>query len=425
MKLFLGSPRVGRVAALAALVIMLLSVFQLTALAQEDLDETYVSGSESFQISFPSDWTVVEDENGNFITIEGSLSNREIALLVFDPNLFTDLLDGIDDLLDAGETITGSYENFSSDVELISTGNRDTVIGLLNDESEEFTGISFTVPLDSGAFGFMAIIVEIDDFNVIEENVETVFAIVESYNSAGGSEDDTSGSGSGLGGLLGGGSGGDEDDDSNSGGLGGVLGGSSGGDAEIGDTCAEFPLNVLNAYQYGIVDPESGDPLLVYNVGCDGFMTFTFNNSTTVIEYDISSDGEFSFQPAEAIYTSVSADENEWVVESSEGGTIPLQRIDDEGVCDDELAELIRGTWVVGSGAEAIIFDFTCNGIMLLTSEGETQALFYTVSGDTLVLEFDDGSELELTGLTIDGDTMEVINSSNNRLSFTNSVESE
>lgn len=425
MKLFLGSPRIGRVAALAALLLLMLSVFQMTALAQEDLDETYVSGSESFQISFPSDWTVVEDEDGNFITIEGSLSNREIALLVFDPNLFTDLLDGIDDLLDAGETITGSYETFSSDVELISTGNRDTVIGLLNDESEEFTGISFTVPLDSGAFGFMAIIVEIDDFNVIEENVGTIFAIVESYNSAGGSEDDTSGSGSGLGGLLGGGSS-DGDEDSNSGGLGGALGGgSSSGDAEMGDTCAEYPLNVLNAYQYGIVDPDSGDPLLVYNVGCDGSMTFTFNNSTTVIEYEISSDGEFAFQPAEAIYTSVSVDEDEWVVESSEGGTIPLQRIDDDGVCDAELADLIRGSWVIGSGAEAIVFDFTCNGIMLLSSDGTTEAINYDVSGDTLTLSFDDGSDLVLSDLTVDGDTMEVINSDNNRLTFVNTIESE
>ncbi|MCA9913762.1 MAG: hypothetical protein KC496_10455, partial [Anaerolineae bacterium] len=207
MKLFLGLSRIGRVATMAALLLLVLSVFQMTAFAQEELDETYVSESGSFQISFPSDWTLEEDENGNFVTVDGSLGGDDIALLIFNPDLFIDLLDGIDDLLDAGVAITSSYETFNADLEMISTGNRDAAIGLLNDPNEEVTGVSFTVPFDNGAFGFMAIIVEIDQFNVIEENVDTVFAIVESYNVGedpdGG--DSSSGSGSGLGGLLGGG----------------------------------------------------------------------------------------------------------------------------------------------------------------------------------------------------------------------------
>lgn len=429
MKLFSGSPRIGRVAAFAALIVLVLSVFQFTVSAQDELEDTFTSESGSYQISFPDGWTVEEDSAGSFITVEGDFGGDSIVLLVFDPDTFTTATSGVTDLTEAAEVITSTNEAFSGTPEVFEIGSRDVAVVIA--EIEGLSGLSFTVEFDNGAFGFMVVFQEGDNLSVIEENAETIFAIVESYNVAGSDDsDDSDGGSSSLGGLLGGGGDDEDDSDEGSGGLGGVLGGGGAdddGDSAIGDTCAEFPLNILNAYQYGIVDPDDGTPLLVYNIGCDGFMTYSIADTTSVIEYDITSDGVLSFRLSETTYTTTSVDEEEWVVESNEGGTIPLTRIDDDGICDSSgFAALIRGTWVIGSGSDEVIFDFTCNGILLLTVAGETQAGVYEFDEDSGDLFIDlDGNELALSDVEIDGDTMEAIDSTNSRLTFANSVESE
>lgn len=427
MKLLSGSLRIGRVAALAALVIFLFSAVQFSAFAQEELEETYASDSGSYQISFPAGWLVEEDAAGAFITVDGSIDGDAILLLVFDPNTFTALTDGITDLTEASETITATNAAFSGAPEIFTVGSRDAAV--TNAALEGLTGLSFTVEFDDGSFGFMVVFQEGTDLSIIEEHVQTVLAIVESYNvaDAGGSTEE--GSSGDLGGLLGGGNEDDgEEETEGAGGLGGLLGGGGGTstDAEVGDTCGEFPLNTLNAYQYGIVDPDDGTPLLVYNIGCDGFMSYTIANSTTVIEYDITSDGVLSFQLSETVYTTTALDAEEWVVEASDGGSVALVRIDDNGTCEADFADLIRGTWVIGSGSDQIVFDFTCNGVLLVTLTGEVQAATYEFDDRSGDLSIDlDGEVLNLSDVTIDGDTMEAIDATNTRLIFTNSIESE
>jgi len=432
MKLFPGSTRVGRAAVLAALVILILSVVQVTVFAQEELEDSYTSETGSYQISFPEGWEVVEDDEGAFITVEGELGGDGIVLLVFDPLTFVDATSDITDLTEAAEAITSTNEAFSGTPEVFDILGRDAAVVVA--EIEGLFGLSFTVEFDNGTYGFMVVFQEGDDLSVIEANLDTVFAIVDSYTVGDSDEatEDTEEGNTGLGGLLGGGGDDDEEEEESSGGLGGVLGGGGdddeeSSDATIGDTCAEFPLNTLNAYQYGIIDPDDGTPLLVYNVGCDGTMTYSIAETLNVIEYDITNDGVLSFRLSETTYSTISVDDEEWVVESSEGGTIPLVRIEDEGTCDsDSFAALIRGSWVVGSGSDAIVFDFTCNGILLLTIGGETQAGFYEFDEDSgdLFIEVDT-NELALSDVEIDGDTMEAIDSTNSRVTFANTVESE
>ncbi len=431
MNLLFGSSRVGRVALLAALMVFILAATQISVFAQEELEDSFTSESGSYQVSFPAGWVVEEDSGGSFITVEGDFNGDVVVLLVFDPQTFAAATAGVTDLTEAAEIITSTNEAFSGTPEIFEVGSREAAVVIANIEG--LSGISFTVPFDDGSFGFIVVFQEGDNLTVIEENLDTVFAIVDSYN-VGGSDDsgeETDEGSSSLGGLLGGGGDDDDETEEGEGGLGGLLGGGGDADADdasVGDTCAEFPLNTLNAYQYGIVDPDDGTPLLVYNIGCDGFMSYTIAESTTVIEYDITSDGVLSFQLSETVYTTTAVDEEEWVVEANDGGSIALERIDDDGTCDASgFSDLIRGTWVIGSGAEAITFDFTCNGILLLTVEGSTEAATYSFNPQTgdLDIELSDGSALELSDVEIDGDTMEAINAANNRLAFTNSIESE
>lgn len=178
-----------------------------------------------------------------------------------------------------------------------------------------------------------------------------------------------------------------------------TLGGMLGGDCEessstipLGDntssaglTCAEYPLNLLSAYQWGIPGRDNADPLVTYNIGCSGLMSYSvLDTEGTTLPYQITNSGEFSFEVAGVTYTTVSVDDSLWVVELSTGETYTWERLD-EGECDSpELAGLIGGAWRTGSD----LLDFGCNDVVLVTLEGETFVGSYAIQGTTIIIDF-------------------------------------
>jgi hypothetical protein len=171
-----------------------------------------------------------------------------------------------------------------------------------------------------------------------------------------------------------------------------LEGESSGGSRfanDTGDTCNEYPLNLLSQYQWGIAGSDPDEPLLAYNVGCRGEMASTVVGRSSVLAYDIDSRGNMEFDVGDTTYSTISVDEDEWVLDTSEGDTLTLERLEDDGCDEEPLSNLIRGTWQI-EGNDGIFFDYGCNGIVLITFEGDTFTAVYEFRRDDITIELED-----------------------------------
>lgn len=186
--------------------------------------------------------------------------------------------------------------------------------------------------------------------------------------------------------------------------------------SDVENFCDEEPIATLSRYQYGIPSSNPNAPLMAYNVGCTGFLVSTIAGRSEIGEYEINRRGEMTFTIGEDTeFTTVEADEDEWIIDVSNGNTLELERLEDAGCDDEPLSDLISGAWV---GDDNLVFDFTCNGIMLLIDDGDAVVGTYELSrsdiavslegGDLLLEDFEvDGSSLNAE---IDGDSVELEN---------------
>lgn len=188
-----------------------------------------------------------------------------------------------------------------------------------------------------------------------------------------------------------------------------------------GDTCNEYPLNTLGQYQWGISGSDPDEPLLAYNVGCNGEMISTVVGRSLVVVYEIDSRGNMEFEVGDTIYTTISVDENEWVLDTSEGDTLTLERLEDNGCNEEPLLSLIHGTWQLEDNDE-INFDYGCNGIMLITFEGDTFSATYDFRRNDITIEFDD-EELTFDNVEFDRGKMIVEAEDGSTLIFINTLD--
>jgi hypothetical protein len=193
------------------------------------------------------------------------------------------------------------------------------------------------------------------------------------------------------------------------GGTGRTSGSSGGGDLgnveDIETSCDEEPLATLSQFQYGIPGSNPEEPLLSYNVGCTGFLVATVVGRSEVAEYEIDRRGEMSFQIGDTTYTTAEASEDEWVIDLSNGEELVLERLEDDGCDEAPLSDLIRGAWLV----EETVFDFTCNGVVLLIIDGEISASTYEIDRSDIVIALED-EELVLEDFEIDDNVLSAEN---------------
>jgi hypothetical protein len=192
-------------------------------------------------------------------------------------------------------------------------------------------------------------------------------------------------------------------------------GGGGNNNVDVESSCDEEPLATLSQYQYGIPGSNPEEPLLSYNIGCTGFLVATVVGRSEVVEYEIDRRGNMSFQIGDTTYETQEVNEDEWVIDVSNGGELVLERLEDDGCDDEPLEDLIRGAWVI----EGNIFDFTCNGVVLLTLDGDdTVSSSYEMDRDEiLVIVGDDELVFEnfeiddnIMNAEVDGDDVELEN---------------
>jgi len=197
-------------------------------------------------------------------------------------------------------------------------------------------------------------------------------------------------------------------------GSGGSNSNSSNNSADVENFCEEEPIATLSQFQYGIPGNNPDEPLLTYNVGCTGFLVATVVGRSTVVEYEISRRGEMTFSTGDVDYTTLDFDDDEWVLEVSNGADITLERLEDDGCEDEPLSDLIFGAWV----SNDLVFDFSCNGVLLLTNEDGVFATSYEIDGSDINIEVEDGEFIledfeiddNVMNAEVDGDALELEN---------------
>lgn len=183
------------------------------------------------------------------------------------------------------------------------------------------------------------------------------------------------------------------------------------------DTCNDYPLSILSQYQWGIPGSNPDEPLLAYNVGCRGELVSTIVGRSLVLSYDIDSLGNMSFKIGDTVYQTKSVDDKEWVIDTSEGDPLILERLADDGCDTGVLADLIRGAWHFADN-ETFYLDFSCNGLVLVTLDGETSAGHYEYRNGDIKVDVND-EVLEFLNVKFDNSQM-VLESNGDVFTFIN-----
>lgn len=326
-----------------------------------------------------------------------------------------------------GDVVTITMERTTGNLDsllLLTDANLETTFAENDDraEGDRNSEIVFTLPAD-GIYLIVA-----TRYQLVEGTTSGRFEITLEAETA--SSDDSTTTDS------------DSSDECDSGGLGGLLGSdceteepeaedsddssdSNDSSAAPGDTCADYPLHILSAYQWGIPGETAGsNPALLINVGCTGVVYVLFDGGEPLLlNYDIATDGTFSFTDdsgsSPVTLTTTSLDETNWELFTG-NSTITLERLD-EGQCEQStMRDLIQGAWST-TGSDPLIFDFGCNGIMFMTFAGETSSSSYTFDGDTIRIAFTEGDLVLQDVNIVPGETLNAFNANNeNDLSLLN-----
>lgn len=178
-------------------------------------------------------------------------------------------------------------------------------------------------------------------------------------------------------------------------------GGNSNDDLET--SCDEEPLATLSQYQFGIAGSNPERPLMTYNVGCTGFLVITTAGVSEIGQYEIDRRGNMSFTIGDSnvVFTSGDVSDDEWIIEIGNGQELVLERIEIDDCDEEPLSDLIRGAWLI----EETVIDFTCNGVALMTVEGETSVADYEIDRDDILIT-GESVELLLENFEIDDNVL-------------------
>lgn len=145
-----------------------------------------------------------------------------------------------------------------------------------------------------------------------------------------------------------------------------------------------------------------------------------------ILDYRINSEGAFVFVMGDKEFSTVSLDENNWVVQSSgdDEQELTLERITNESCGEAPLSELIRGAWII-EGESLFVVDFMCNGVAFVDNQGVTVAANYTLEDSVIEIIIPEANQLLFAGeIVVDGDSM-ILRDAQGDIPFVNILSSD
>lgn len=161
---------------------MVLVLIMATTLvnAQSDLDETYVADDGTFQISYPSDWKV-SDDDPSFIILSGSENRDRFSVTVFSTDTVEVFAVGESSAVDVAANIAEVFDFVEDDAEEFEVDGRD--VGLASVDVDGQTGAAFIIQMSNGDYGMVIVLA---DNEALQDNVDFIINMVASYDTPGG-----------------------------------------------------------------------------------------------------------------------------------------------------------------------------------------------------------------------------------------------
>lgn len=164
---------------------------------------------------------------------------------------------------------------------------------------------------------------------------------------------------------------------------------SSSPDSTNDTPCETSPLSLLTQGQWAVNAGEDDNSLIVYRVGCSGYMVYTLLGRTNTQAYEFNDNGDLVFTIAEQTYVTIAATDEGWFLRDEQGAVIHLEPLSAD--CD---ANLVGRTWrPVGAPQQTL--DFLCDGQVIVLTEDD---------------DAEDGVRVELLPYTFDGAVITVGN---------------
>jgi hypothetical protein len=145
--------------------------------AQSDLDETYVAEDSTFQISYPSDWDINDDDEPAYIILSGIENRERISVTVFSTETVALFSIGESAAVDVAANVAEVFDFVQDDAEEFDIEGRD--VGLASVDLDGQTGAAFIIEMRNGDYGMVIVL---GDDEALEDNVDFIVSMVASYN---------------------------------------------------------------------------------------------------------------------------------------------------------------------------------------------------------------------------------------------------
>lgn len=196
--------------------------------------------------------------------------------------------------------------------------------------------------------------------------------------------------------------------------------------APVDFTCENEPLSILSQSQWVLTLNEDENQNIIYTIGCTNTIIMNIFGGNFILDYRINSEGAFVFVMGDKEFSTVSLDENNWVVQSSgdDEQELTLERITNESCGEAPLSELIRGAWII-EGESLFVVDFMCNGVAFVDNQGVTVAANYTLEDSVIEIIIPEANQLLFAGeIVVDGDSM-ILRDAQGDIPFVNILSSD
>jgi hypothetical protein len=191
--------------------------------------------------------------------------------------------------------------------------------------------------------------------------------------------------------------------------------------------CQNEPLSSLSQYPWVITSADNAEAAITVNVTCAGLIIVDVLGASFISEYDFNQDDALTFVLGDeefmgnTEFTTVSVDENSWVLENGDSETITLERLNVEACDDPLLSEMTVGLWVNNDDGSLLAFEFMCNAVALILIDNQILIEDYALVDGGLVISPNSPEETLLGQIEFDGGEL-VLVQDGRELRFSNSI---
>lgn len=194
--------------------------------------------------------------------------------------------------------------------------------------------------------------------------------------------------------------------------------------------CENEPLNILSRYPWRISSDADEETSVTFYVTCIGIVLMDVLGADFILEYSFNQDDEFSFimgdetSANEKVFTTVSVDEDSWVlVNDDDEEEIVLEPFDIASCNDESLSELTYGVWV-RDGGDLLAFDFMCDNVVMILIDVQILVDVYVIEDGELIISPDTEQEANLGVVNFEDNTL-LLGQDERQILFTNVISSK